>query len=136
MNATTTKTDWTADCISDVYLCAPHPEDGECREALAFYVVCTNSFGDRFASTAILSEDMGRHEADKRARRLCSKVRDYLKLGFSPVNSAKWERTYPVYGSEAYAAYGEKEQIAHEIKSADLGPQEERRLLVAAGCVA
>ncbi len=128
------KTDWAATYASDVYLGAPNPEDGERREALAFYVTCENSYGDRYVSKmTFLSEDMGRDEAEKAARQLCYKVRGYLKRGCSPVGSAKWARGRAVYGSAAYSAYGEREECIHEIKSEGLAPSEEARLLAHMG---
>jgi len=106
---------WVALVRSDVYAGSVN-EDGERPDELAFYVVCENELGDRFAShMSFTTEDHFPSSvvdgvlvlpAEKLAEKFLVKVREALAAGADPSKSAKWSRTFPMYGSEAYARYG------------------------------
>lgn len=72
-----------------------------------YFITLTNARGDRYAS------DWGSYFKYRAFRRL-GRVNTYLARGFSPLRSDKWHRYHPVYGSEAYEAYGAAEEIAWE----------------------
>jgi hypothetical protein len=111
---------WQADVVSDVYLGAQHDEDGEQREHLAWYVTLTNDRGDRYGSRRVFTTEMfPRDECEGRATAHMERVVDFLRRGHSPVDSDKWTRMDPVYGSEAYQRYGAADDLVAEYKNGD-----------------
>lgn len=88
--------------FSDVFA-GEYTEDGDRREELAFYVVCEDERGARWASVAsFTTQEFSREVAEARANALCERVNDFLAKGHSPVNSSKWARRAGAYGSPAW----------------------------------
>lgn len=109
---------WTAFVSSNVY-CGPVNEDGETPDEISYFVVCENERGDRYRShLSFETEDdvttEGAPTAEMKAQAFLSKVQAALVKGADPKASDKWFRTRPCYGSEAYAAYGQAEEVAYE----------------------
>lgn len=110
---------WEAAVASDVFE-GPINEDGERPECLVYYVVLTDERGNRYSSarTWCSMHRNQRAEAERGAEQHLRRVRAALAKGATPVNNYKWERTRPMYGSEAYEAYGQAEEVALEKKEA------------------
>lgn len=102
---------WTAGVFSVVYEGAL-TEDGERRDECAFYVVCEDIDGRRYASlTSHTTEQCGCGEAMRRAEAQCDRVQRFLDRGRTPVGSPKWTRIAGAYGS---AAWSEREALLEE----------------------
>lgn len=105
---------WTAFINSDVFEGAVN-EDGETPDELNFYVICENHRGDRFRSHAsFATSDMDKEIAERKVQALLRQVNMALHMGADPSISPKWSRTRPCYASEAYAKYGQAEEVAWE----------------------
>jgi hypothetical protein len=108
---------WFAFVRSDVYLGSPNNEDGEAKEEIAFYVVCENPRGVRYASRkAFTSERLGR-EASSVAEAFCKKVTAGLASGADPAKSPKWAPIQGCYGS---AAWSEEDELDLEARALEV----------------
>lgn len=106
---TLSKKDWQAGLTSNLVKVGT-TEDGEDVIRELFRVACVNSFGDRFESEF---SSFNRSEAN----RFCNKVVIALHRDKAdPSTSKKWFRGNAVYGSAAYTAYGQAEEVAWEHK--------------------
>jgi hypothetical protein len=116
MNLNATQT-WTPFVRSDVYAGAFN-EDGERNEELAYYVVCENERGERFASAiAFTTEKFWPHgAAEQRAEAFCVKVAKALAAGADPTKSPKWHRIQGCYGTAAYSNALELELDARDLE--------------------
>jgi hypothetical protein len=103
---------WEA-CMASDLVEGPMNEDGERPILEVYYVTVTNERGDRYAS-----KKSSRDQAE--IEKLLGQVEKGFAAGLSPVNSAKWYRSRPVYGSEAYVAYGAAEEVAAEKKADEM----------------
>ncbi len=104
------KKDWQAGLTSYLVKVGT-TEDGEDVIRELFRVACVNSFGDRFESKF---SSFDRSEAN----RFCNKVVIALhRSKADPSLSKKWFRGRAVYGSAAYTAYGQAEEVAWERKA-------------------
>jgi hypothetical protein len=102
---------------SDVYA-GGYTEDGERSEELAFYVVCENERGARWASRlSFTTEKMHRQVAEAKADAFCRKVVDALHAGADPAKSPKWAPTRPAYGSAAYSAADDLMDEARDLEA-------------------
>ena len=127
---------WTPFVRSDVYAGAPDPEDGERREHLAFYVVCENEPGVRFASkVSYTTEDFCRTEAEAKVEAFLAKIVAALAAGADPTKSDKWYPIQGCYGSAAYSEALELEAEARDLE-AEAGVQEADRFRRDAGIAA
>lgn len=101
------KTDWKAEVRSDLVNVGVN-EDGEDIVRELFRVACVNSFGDRYESrfSSFNKSDVSRHR-NKVVIALHREKAD-------PRKSEKWCRGHAVYGSAAYTAYGQAEEVAWE----------------------
>src|SRR5271166_1995353 len=94
---------WTPFVRSDVYAGAFN-EDGERPDELAFYVVCENERGERFASTVTFTTEKLRDgRAERAANAFCVKVVKALAEGADPTKSPRWFRIQGMYGSAAWS---------------------------------
>lgn len=111
MNKMNSKTDWRAEVKADLVKVGV-TEDGEDIVRELFRVACVNSFGDRFEShfSTFNKSDAARHR-NKVVIALHREKAD-------PFKSSKWFRGHAVYGSAAYTAYGQADEVAWE-KAAD-----------------
>ncbi len=118
-NATPTKWTWTPNVVSDVYAGAIN-EDGERDEELAYYIVCENERGERFASNVEFTTVKFGHNrngaAEKRAEAFCAKVAKALRAGADPTKSSKWHRIQGCYGSAAWSNKLELELDARDLE--------------------
>lgn len=116
----------TVEVGSDVYR-AGYTDDGVEFVAESYRVTVTNAFGDRLVHRTTFSgavahdledgfgqsfEDV-RPQALAQATRLADRVRAALAAG-QALNPALWQQDRPVYGSDAYVAYGQDEDNAWE----------------------
>lgn len=107
MNTMNSKTDWRAEVKSDLVKVGV-TEDGEDIVRELFRVACVNSFGDRFEShfSTFNKSDAARHRNKV--------VIALFRQKADPTKSPKWFRGHAVYGSAAYTAYGQAEEVAWE----------------------
>ena len=117
---------WTAFVRSDVYTGSADNEDGEPREELAFYVVCEDATGRRFASRLTFTTTELGWDAPSRATAFCMRVTAALASGASPVGSDKWVRAHGAYGSAAWTESDALEDEARDLEM-EAGPQEADR---------
>jgi len=96
-------------------------DDGTPFIGEVFYVVATNARGDRWAhnmrfqGVKLEHYDEGTAFTDTRAiaRFQCNRIINKIKArGY--INLANWVESRPVYGSEAYVAYGQCNDWAQE----------------------
>lgn len=88
---------------SDVFA-GGYTEDGERSEELAFYVICENERGARWASrVSFTTERMHRQVAEEKADAFLVKVVEALRGGADPAKSPKWAPTRAAYGSAAWS---------------------------------
>jgi hypothetical protein len=107
---------WLAFVRSDVFA-GEYTEDGDRCEELSFYVVCEAANGARFASkVSYTTQDMGRDEAEGRAKAFCRRVEQCLRRGANPRRSAKWVPTWAAYGSAAWSERDALEAEARELE--------------------
>lgn len=79
----------------------------------AAYVRAANDFGDTRSLT--IGTFRSEHEANAAAEKMAAALTVRLeKLGKLPVGFASWAADRPVYGSEAYEAYGQADDLAWE----------------------
>ena len=116
----------TVEVGSDVYI-AGRDEDGYDFTAETYHVSVTNTYGDRlrhrttFKGAVAHETEYGvgqafedvRPQALAQATRLADRVRAALAAG-QALNPALWQQDRPVYGSDAYVAYGQDEDNAWE----------------------
>jgi len=104
----------TVEVCSDVFA-GEIDEDGECPDYLMFYVTITTDRGDRWASKAgWVRKYLTDGQAEANAEALAKQVELFLLQGHRPKDSAKWVKARPFYGSQAWAAYGEADQVRDE----------------------
>jgi len=79
----------------------------------AAYVEASNDYGDtrEFFVCSAVREDEATAEADELAHRLTVR---FESLGKLPVGFAAWHQGRAVYGSEAWAEYGNDDELAYE----------------------
>jgi hypothetical protein len=107
---------WTPYVRSDVYAGAFN-EDGERPDELAYYVVCENERGERFASKVSFSTEKFWHgAAEVRAEAFCVKVAEALAAGADPSKSPKWTSIQGCYGTAAYSNELELELDARDLE--------------------
>lgn len=101
------RTDWQAEMKSDLVKVG-ESEDGEDLICAEYRVTCVNSFGDRYVSHfSTFDKSIAIYHSIK--------VADYLRhQNADPSKSDKWFRGNAVYGSAAYTAYGQAEEVAWE----------------------
>jgi hypothetical protein len=125
-------TTWTAFVRSDVYAGRVN-EDGERDEELAYYVVCENERGARFASRLMFTTEEHWHGTAKaRAEAFCAKVETAITKGGNPTTSDKWCSIQGCYGSAAWDEKAELELDARDLELTD-GHEEANRFRQAAG---
>jgi len=101
----------TLDIRSDVYLGPPHPEDGERKEELAFYVIAVLPTGQTFRHKHSFTTEKYGHNRNHKAEIACDdllmKIVWHLEKGLwaGPKDNPYWEETYPQYGSVAWLDY-------------------------------
>lgn len=106
---TLSKTDWKAELTSNLVQVGTN-EDGEAVLRAVFRVACVNSFGDRYESDF---SSFDKSEVNRfRNKVVLALHRDKA----DPSSSKKWFRGNAVYGSAAYTAYGQAEEVAWERK--------------------
>jgi hypothetical protein len=105
MTTNTTKT-WTP-AVTSILVSDGLDECGTELNKVVWFLTLDNAFGDRYSSVWSSAS-----EAAAVARQAV--VEAALAHGASPVASDRWVLHHPVYGSAAYAAYGEAEEVAWE----------------------
>jgi hypothetical protein len=110
MEATPMKRTWTIDITSDICVVGFNPEmadmDHPNGEILGevFYLRATSAWGSR--------REFGGYDSLAAAEQA-------LELGLVPPVWLDWAEGRPEYGSPAYSAYGEADDIARERRQAD-----------------
>lgn len=101
-----------ASVASDIVVMGSDPEMADMSNpsgnlyGLRYYVVVTNTKGDRWAHDHGFKNEVA-------AEMLAKAVQKALDAG-KKLDSAHWTEHYPVYGSDAYVAYGQADQVAWE----------------------
>lgn len=113
---------YTFDVASDLYRagfsCDGHPFVAEC-----FYVVATDARGNRWAHHATFrgclverDEEGQAHFADARpaAQHAAEQLLRRIQAAGGRINLDHWREARPEYGSAAYVAYGQADDVAWE----------------------
>lgn len=80
---------------------------------LAYYVVATNAAGDRVCR--FIGTDRYRGEKfSGQAERMAAALTVRAASGRLPTAFASWQQDRPAYGSDAYVAYGQADDLAWE----------------------
>jgi hypothetical protein len=84
-------------------------EDGEQIVNELYHITIENLYGDRWVSRRTF-------ETAEAAEAFLPRVTAALAAGADPRTSDRWAATYPVYGSAAYVAYGQADEVAWEAR--------------------
>lgn len=117
----------TIEIGSDLYV-AGRTEDGHEYTAEVYFVVATNARGDRwrhassFPGCKTESDEEGythfadiREQAQRDAQTLVDRIQSRINAG-GALNLQHWHEDRPVYGSSAYVAYGQADDLEHEYR--------------------
>ena len=105
---------WNVGTTDRLFWSARHPEDGERREVLVHFVTIEDeATGARWISSRSF-------DSQRAAERCVPAASRRLLAGASPVGSAHWDPTWPVYGSQAFQA-GQADEIDAERKADEDG---------------
>jgi hypothetical protein len=83
------------------------------RFATDFVIYASDEFGNRAESPARFRGD------EEGAERYAAALRARLAAGKLPVGFDRWAEARPVYGSDAYVAYGQADDLALEAREAE-----------------
>lgn len=101
---------WEVGWTSDVFEGRPHPDDGERREHLCYYVLLEEiSTGLRWRSRwHVTTEERSTLACEALVAAHEERVRHGLSNGADPRRSERWASTYPSYCSRAYDGRAER----------------------------
>jgi len=127
MNKTAATNTDTVEVVSNLF-CAGYTDDGADFIAESYAVSITDADGNRlthrhrFPGVSVSFDEYGyksfddiRASALEQAERLVARVEVALARGHA-LNATLWEQDRPVYGSDAYVAYGQADDIAWEAR--------------------
>jgi hypothetical protein len=90
------------------------------RYGLSFAVRARNEHGDTWEQHVVTGSHHDEAAMAARTERVCAALQARLaNLGKLPVDAARWQQGRAVYGSAAYEAYGQDEDVALERREAE-----------------